>query len=208
MAQPEGPAPTLTDYTSTRWWRAPEVLLGSVRYGKGVDMWAVGTVAAELYLHRPLFPGTTTMHQIELILQVSGRPSAPDVEALQTPYASTMLEAIPPVRPRSLPETLNACSAEMVDLVNQCVAFSPLKRVEVEAALRHPYLSEFHDPEDEPSHHGGAVRIETDDNTLLRPADYRKKLYSEIERRRQVMRKAQLELLKRPGQSVLQSFDD
>lgn len=52
------------------------------------------------------------------------------------------------------------------------------------------------------------MRIETDDNTLLRPADYRRKLYGEIERRRQVQRKDQLEMLKRPGQSVLQTFTD
>ena len=35
-------APVLTDYVATRWYRAPEILLGSTRYTKGVDMWAVG----------------------------------------------------------------------------------------------------------------------------------------------------------------------
>ncbi len=84
-------------------------------------------------------------------VQVSGRPNAADVESLQTPYASTMLEAIPPTRPRSLPEALPDCSAECVDMISECVAFSPLKRSNVLAALRHPYVAEFHDPEDEPS---------------------------------------------------------
>jgi mitogen-activated protein kinase 15 len=190
-----------------RRYRAPEVLLGSVHYGKGIDLWAVGCVVAELFLHRPLFPGKTSMHQIEMVLQVSGRPSAADVEALGTPYASTMLEAIPPTRPRSLPEALPECSAEAVDMVNQCLAFSPTKRCDVLSALRHPFVAEFHDPGDEPSFEGGAVRLDTDDNTLLRPADYRKKLYQEIERRRQVQRRDELERLKRPSQAVLQSFD-
>lgn len=144
---PEGPSPTLTDYTSTRWYRAPEVLLGSVQYDKKVDLWSVGCVLAELFLHRPLFPGRTTMHQIELILQVSGRPSASDVESLNTPYAATMLEAIPPTRPRSLPEALPNCSAEAVDMVNQCIALNPHKRNDVLGALRHPFVAEFHDPE-------------------------------------------------------------
>ena len=53
-----------------RRYRAPEVLLGSVHYGKGVDLWGVGCVAAELMMSRPLFPGITTMNQVELILQV------------------------------------------------------------------------------------------------------------------------------------------
>jgi len=34
--------PALTDYVATRWYRAPEILLGSPVYTKGVDMWAVG----------------------------------------------------------------------------------------------------------------------------------------------------------------------
>jgi len=32
----------ITDYVSTRWYRSPELLLGSTHYGKEVDMWAIG----------------------------------------------------------------------------------------------------------------------------------------------------------------------
>ena len=206
IALPEGPAPTLTDYTATRWYRAPEVLLGGVHYDKGVDIWATGCVLAELFLHKPLFPGQSTMGQIEKIIQLSGRPIAADVEAMNSPYASTMLEALPPTRPISLNELLPDASAESLDFVSQCVTFSPLKRTNVHNALRHPYVAEFHDPEDEPSFEGGAIRLETDDNTLLKPAEYRQKLYAEIERRRQVARKMQLQQLKRPSQAVMVSM--
>lgn len=34
--------PLLTDYVATRWYRAPEILLGSTKYTKGVDMWSLG----------------------------------------------------------------------------------------------------------------------------------------------------------------------
>lgn len=34
--------PILTDYVATRWYRAPEILLGSTRYTFGVDMWSSG----------------------------------------------------------------------------------------------------------------------------------------------------------------------
>ena len=40
--------PVLTDYVATRWYRAPEVLLGSTTYTKGVDMWSLGCILAEL----------------------------------------------------------------------------------------------------------------------------------------------------------------
>lgn len=41
QAQEEG-NPVLTDYVATRWYRAPEILLSSMRYTYGVDMWACG----------------------------------------------------------------------------------------------------------------------------------------------------------------------
>jgi cyclin-dependent kinase-like len=48
---------SITDYVSTRWYRAPELLLGSTHYGKEVDVWAVGCIMAELVDGQPLFPG-------------------------------------------------------------------------------------------------------------------------------------------------------
>lgn len=50
-------APPHTDYVSTRWYRAPELVLRSSSYDSSVDIFAVGTMIAELFLMRPLFPG-------------------------------------------------------------------------------------------------------------------------------------------------------
>jgi len=49
--------PPFTDYVSTRWYRAPEILLRSTQYNSPVDIFACGAIMAELYLMRPLFPG-------------------------------------------------------------------------------------------------------------------------------------------------------
>jgi serine/threonine protein kinase len=46
-----------TDYVGTRWYRAPELILGSKNYDATVDIFAVGCIMAELYLGRPIFPG-------------------------------------------------------------------------------------------------------------------------------------------------------
>ena len=56
-----------TDYVSTRWYRAPELLVGDASYGKSVDVWSVGCMFAELYNGMPLFPGESdldTLHHI------------------------------------------------------------------------------------------------------------------------------------------------
>jgi serine/threonine protein kinase len=47
----------LTDYVATRWYRAPEILLGSTKYGKPVDMWSLGCILGEMITGKPIFPG-------------------------------------------------------------------------------------------------------------------------------------------------------
>ena len=46
--------PPYTDYVSTRWYRAPEVLLRAPHYSAPIDLWAIGTIMAELFTLRPL----------------------------------------------------------------------------------------------------------------------------------------------------------
>jgi mitogen-activated protein kinase 15 len=67
-------APVLTDYVATRWYRAPEILLGSTSYTYGVDIWAVGCILGELLNGKPVFPGSSTMNQLDRILEITGRP--------------------------------------------------------------------------------------------------------------------------------------
>ena len=48
----------------TLWYRAPEILLGCKTYALPVDMWAVGTILAEMVTKRPLFPGDSEIDEI------------------------------------------------------------------------------------------------------------------------------------------------
>ena len=67
--------PPYTEYVSTRWYRAPEILLRSRDYSNPVDMWALGTIMAELVNLRPMFPGTEEFDQLVKICEVLGDPS-------------------------------------------------------------------------------------------------------------------------------------
>lgn len=60
---------TLTDYVATRWYRAPEILIASKRYTKGIDMWSLGCILGEMIRGRPLFQGSCTINQIERIVK-------------------------------------------------------------------------------------------------------------------------------------------
>ena len=56
--------PPYTEYVSTRWYRAPEVLLRSPYYSAPIDMFALGAIIAELYTLRPLFPGSSEADEV------------------------------------------------------------------------------------------------------------------------------------------------
>ncbi|RXW22930.1 hypothetical protein EST38_g2924 [Candolleomyces aberdarensis] len=75
LARETNSRPPYTEYVSTRWYRAPEVLLLSREYSNPVDMWALGTIMAELVNLRPLFPGSDQVDQVARICEVLGDPS-------------------------------------------------------------------------------------------------------------------------------------
>ena len=66
--------PPLTEYVSTRWYRAPELLIGSTSYNSPVDIFAMGCILAEMYLFRPLFPGNSEADQLMKICSTLGTP--------------------------------------------------------------------------------------------------------------------------------------
>jgi mitogen-activated protein kinase 15 len=127
-------APVLTDYVATRWYRAPEILLGSTSYTYGVDIWAVGCILGELLNGKPVFPGSSTMNQLDRILEITGRPASEDIVALQSPFAETMLESLPSNRHRAIDsnrfkEMFPAATSEALQFLKECLRFNPSKRI-------------------------------------------------------------------------------
>jgi len=171
--------PVLTDYVATRWYRAPEILLGSTRYTKGVDMWSVGCILGELLGGKPMFPGTSTMNQLDRIIEITGRPSQEDIEAIDSPFAATMLESLPRTQPTRLAEMYPHASEDALDLLKQLLQFNPHKRINTQGALNHPYVAAFHNPEEEITCEK-VIKISIDDDHKYSISEYRDVLYEEI----------------------------
>jgi len=171
--------PVLTDYVATRWYRAPEILLGSTDYTKGVDTWSVGCILGELLGGKPMFPGTSTMNQLDRIIEVSGRPTKDDIEAINSPFAGTMLDSLPESEPRSLASMFPNCDEDGLDMLSRLLQFNPTKRMSAEEALAHPWVAQFHSPEEEISC-AKPVEIPINDNQKLSVAAYREELYTSV----------------------------
>ncbi|NXI07766.1 MK15 kinase, partial [Irena cyanogastra] len=174
------PGPALTEYVATRWYRAPEILLASRRYTKGVDMWSIGCILGEMLLGKPLFPGTSTINQIEQILRVIPAPSPEDILALQSEYKASVINHMSS-RQRVAFEEIFPPSTPLpaLDLLKKLLVFNPDKRLTAEEALQHPYVSRFHCPSREPSLDFDVI-LPLGDDVQLSVAEYRNKLYEMI----------------------------
>ena len=68
--------PPYTEYVSTRYYRAPECILKSSNYNSPIDIWAVGCIMAEMYLHpKPLFYGQNEKEVLNKICSILGTPT-------------------------------------------------------------------------------------------------------------------------------------
>jgi len=186
-------APALTEYVATRWYRAPEILLSSPRYTKGVDIWSLGCILAELILGKPLFPGSSTLNQIECIMQTIPEPSNSDIDSIQSDYGHSIIKETMKkiskgkINRTTLEEKLSSAPAEAIDFVKKILVFNPDKRPSAADLLTHPYVQRFHNPEKEPGLDYHVVPPLNDD-IQLSVEDYRTALYQMIAKKKQQIR--------------------
>lgn len=131
--------PPYTDYVSTRWYRAPEVLLRSTSYSSPIDQWAVGCIMAELYTLRPLFPGSSEVDTIFKICQVLGTPKKNDWPEGYL-LANAMNFRWPQCVPSSLKTLIPNASPEAIHLMTDFLQWDPKKRPASAQALRYSYF--------------------------------------------------------------------
>ncbi|KAH7557829.1 hypothetical protein JRO89_XS11G0226300 [Xanthoceras sorbifolium] len=128
-----------TDYVTTRWYRAPEVMLGLENYSFKVDMWAVGAIMAELFMFKPLFPGTNVPDQMFKICNVLGSPTTDSwLEGLV--LAHSLNYQFPQFPGVNLSLLMPSASENAISLIKSLCSWDPRKRPSASEALRHPFF--------------------------------------------------------------------
>eukprot|EP00796_Vickermania_ingenoplastis_P008840 gene8841-6222_t len=133
--------PPFTDYVSTRWYRAPELLLQDRAYNAPVDIFAAGCIMSELITTRPLFPGSNEVDQLFKIMSILGSPTEKTwpggfmlAKKIRYTFPSIHGCGLAKVLPSHVP-------SQALHLMNQMLQYDPRLRPTAEQCLAHPYFS-------------------------------------------------------------------
>jgi len=147
-----------TTYVSTRWYRAPEVLLRAGEYSAPVDIWAIGAMAVEIATLKPLFPGGNEVDQVWRVCEIMGSPgnwyskTGARVGGGDwregTRLASKLGFSFPKMAPHSMDTILQTPQwpASLSNFVTWCLMWDPKSRPTSTQALAHEFFTDAVDP--------------------------------------------------------------
>ncbi|KXZ56401.1 hypothetical protein GPECTOR_1g357 [Gonium pectorale] len=128
-----------TSYVTTRWYRAPEVLV-SASYGASADVWSAGVTIAEIATGRPLFPGESSPDQLWRILRCLGPLPFSVVSRMNPEKRVRSVATSTPPTYKSLRQRLPELEPALFELVQACLRLDPRQRPTVRELLQMPYF--------------------------------------------------------------------
>uniref|UniRef100_A0A452Z0U2 Protein kinase domain-containing protein n=1 Tax=Aegilops tauschii subsp. strangulata TaxID=200361 RepID=A0A452Z0U2_AEGTS len=129
----------LTNRVITLWYRPPELLLGSTKYGPAVDMWSVGCIFAELLNGKPILPGKNEPDQLTKIFELCGTPDEliwPGVTKM--PWYNNLKP--PRQLKRHVKDAFKHFDFHALDLLERMLTLDPSKRISANEALDSEYF--------------------------------------------------------------------
>ncbi|KAF5000956.1 hypothetical protein FGRMN_1326 [Fusarium graminum] len=142
--------PQMTGYVSTRYYRAPEIMLTWQKYDIEVDIWSAGCIFAEMLEGKPLFPGKDHVNQFSIITELLGTPPDDVINTIASENTLRFVKSLPKRERQPLRNKFKNADDSAIDLLERMLVFDPNKRITATEALAHDYLSPYHDPTDEP----------------------------------------------------------
>lgn len=132
----------MTGYVSTRFYRAPEIMLSWKNYTESVDIWSAGCILSEMLTGHILFPGVDHVHHINLILELLGTPSEAVLDRICGEKTKTYLLMLPRSDGADFHKVLDnpEIPSEAIDLLRKLLMFDPSQRLTATEALNHPFF--------------------------------------------------------------------
>uniref|UniRef100_G1S3A1 Cyclin dependent kinase like 4 n=1 Tax=Nomascus leucogenys TaxID=61853 RepID=G1S3A1_NOMLE len=134
------PGDAYTGYVATRWYRAPELLVGDTHCGSSVVIWAIGCVFAELLTGQPLWPGKSDTDQLYLIIRTLGK--IPRRQSIFNRFFHDI--SIPePEDKETLEEKFSDTHPVALSFMKGCLKMNPDDRLTCSQLLESPYFDSF-----------------------------------------------------------------
>ncbi|CAH1397090.1 unnamed protein product [Nezara viridula] len=131
-------------YVCSRYYRAPELLFGSVYYTTKVDVWSAGCIFAELLFGRVFFLANSTLEMLVEIIKVLGTPTQGEIRKMN-PKAPKF--DLPKVKPRKMSLNIkNSTPSDAADLLSQILVWEPEMRIAPIYACCHRFFDQLRDP--------------------------------------------------------------
>lgn len=136
----------LSEYVTTRWYRAPEIMLSSRKYSCAIDVWSMACIHLELLLRKPMFAGQHHLEQLELIFDAVGTPDAEEAgEWILQADALRWVRSLPRREKKSLLglSRKHWQNRHELDLLHRMLVLNPRKRICVRQALGHRFMDKI-----------------------------------------------------------------
>ncbi|KAH9035655.1 mitogen-activated protein kinase HOG1 [Lactarius pseudohatsudake] len=133
--------PQMTGYVSTRYYRAPEIMLTWQKYDVAVDIWSTGCIFAEMLEGKPLFPGKDHVNQFSIITELLGTPPDDVIETICSENTLRFVQSLPKRQRVPFSEKLRCNDESALDLLEKMLVFDPRKRINATECLSHEYVS-------------------------------------------------------------------
>ncbi|EGY20830.1 mitogen-activated protein kinase HOG1 [Verticillium dahliae VdLs.17] len=149
LARIQDPA-QMTGYVSTRYYRAPEIMLTWQKYDVEVDIWSAACIFAEMLKGKPLFPGKNHVDQFSIIIELLGTPPDDVINTIAIENTLRFVKSLQKRERQPLKNKFKTADPSAIDLLERMLVFDPKKRITATEALAHEYLAPYHDLTDEP----------------------------------------------------------
>ena len=142
-------------YIQSRFYRAPEIMLG-IPYTPAIDMWSLGCIMAELYIGYPIFPGESENDQMSRIIEMRDTPNEKVLEksARKNKFFNVNKETkkLEPImlknsrgkfrKPNGKPleYVIGDEDLDFTDFVVKCLDWDPATRMTPDEALKHIWV--------------------------------------------------------------------
>lgn len=139
------PTQPSVSYICSRYYRAPELIVGCTVYTTKIDIWGLGCVIAEMFLGKPIFQGQLSELQLKEISKLLGPPQKTFFFKSNPHYRGNMYsnKLFGCTVKERFEQIFSNSPPDVIDLLLKVLVYDPEFRADAKEVLVHPFFDEL-----------------------------------------------------------------